>query len=1074
MPDLPSGAVTTSLTSPRAPNWQIGYSFYGPGVPQTPILPNQPTRQFDYPVAVNTVYTPRHTEAFTFQHLRAFANVELVRMAIETRKDQLERLDWMVKPRDNKKSRAAKERDPRCAEVERFLQRPNGVDYFAEFFRAIDEDLLALDAPCIERVRTRGGKIHGLEYVDGSTINLLVDETGRRPRNPDGIAFQQIVHGVVLKDLANKDLIYIPRNVRSGHIYGFSPVEQMIVTINTIIRRQASQLAYFAEGNVPAGIINGPEDWQTDQLREMQSWFDDAIGGNAGQQRSIKWVPFGAKYQPFKDSPLKDDFDEWLARKVSFAFSLPPTPFIRQMNKGTAGEDQERSLEEGLEPLKQWRKRIIDRLIDEEFGYTDLEFSFQVSREIDPKIQSEVDDKALRNGSATIDEIRDTRGQDPLPNELGSKPLIYTTTGVVTLESALNPVDPDPMLEPPAPVHVGDEPDPPESAQAQNDADEQGKKPAQDKKKVHEHGHLTKAKRKAFTDDALALSVDRPAAIEAAQKLHDGIVKVFAKGARQVGAEVASHFEKAERDPIIEAAKIAAALDLSFLLDLEDDLDEQLETIGLDAVGAAAVSISVGDVSNLVNRVNPRAVAYAKDRAAELVSLNGDESLVASTRNMLRSVIADGLSENIGRDAIAENIASSAAFSDSRATLIANTEIANANAAGKAAAWGEVRADGEVLVKEWFISADEGVCAVCEMNDAQGEIPFDDAFDSGDDMEPAHPGCLTGDSRVLAIGVSAASQRWYDGDVIVIRTASGENLTCTPNHPILTQAGWVAAGELNEGDHVVSCRLGDRDSLGRLDNQDVPARIEDVAKALRRSEQVTATPVPVTAEDFHGDGEGSEVAVVFADRELWRRRNSASGEHGSKLDLTLVDVGLTDHPCSGVLHSLLKSSGSASRGDMSGRELAVALLDGHSRPLEPLSIRLAAPNNCVVSQHARDDGSLKSESLGDGVLALTSEVSSNDRRIVSGDAPLSCSFDTAASKQALHLNGGKSDLSTKDRGTLTSLIALSQIVDVKRQRFSGHVYNLQTEDGYYVAEGIVTHNCRCVVTARVPAPGETE
>lgn len=748
MPDLPVGAVTVNLTSPaRAQPW--GYGFYGPGDPLAPVAPDQPTRQFDYPVAVNTIYTPRHTEPYSFRHLRAFANVELVRMAIETRKDQLERLDWMVKPRDNKKARSS-QRDPRCQEVEKFLYKPNGVDHFSEFFRAVDEDLLAIDAPCLERVRTRGGKLIGLEYVDGATINLLVDDTGRRPRGWDDTAFQQVVHGVVWKWLTNKDLLYFPRNVRSGHIYGFSAVEQIVVTINTDIRRQASQLAYFTEGNIPQGIINAPEGWQMDQLRDLQQWFDESISGNAGQQRSVKFVPYGAKYQPFKESPLKDDFDEWLWRRIAFAFSLPPTPFVRQMNKGTAGEDQERALEEGLEPLKQWRKRLIDRIIEEEFGYDDLEFVFKVEREIDPKIQSDVDNTALRNGSATIDEVRDARGLDPLPNGLGAKPLIYTTTGVVALEDALNPA-PVPMLEPPAPVHEGD----PNAVSAQNGDEEQGKKPAQanepeagaegsaaaSKKKPDASDKVAKARKKPFTDQAQALSVDRPKALEAAATLQKRIAPVLAKGAKSVSAQVEKKLGKAERDPQIEAKAIAAAIDLSILLGLQEPLEEELEELGLDTVGQAIAAIGVSDASQLVDRVNPRAVAYAKDRAAELVSVDGDESLIASTRNMIRGVIADGLANNIGRDAIAKSIEQSAAFSEARSLLIANTEIANANSAAKKEAWDEVQADGATMVKEWFTSEDEGVCVLCDGNEAQGEIPYDEPFDSGDDMEPGHVGC---------------------------------------------------------------------------------------------------------------------------------------------------------------------------------------------------------------------------------------------------------------------------------------------------------------------------------------------
>lgn len=110
-----------------------------------------------------------------------------------------------------------------------------------------------------------------------------------------------------------------------------SPVEQIIVAINTVIRRQTSQLAYFTESNIPAGYMSAPDGWTNEQIRDLQVWFDDKISGNQGEQRKIVWGPANTKYQSFKDSPIKDEHDEWLARIVSFAFSLPATPYIRQM-----------------------------------------------------------------------------------------------------------------------------------------------------------------------------------------------------------------------------------------------------------------------------------------------------------------------------------------------------------------------------------------------------------------------------------------------------------------------------------------------------------------------------------------------------------------------------------------------------------------------------------------------------------------------------------------------------------------------------------------------------------------------
>jgi hypothetical protein len=228
-------------------------------------------------------------------------------------KDQLENLDWMIKPRDNKAARA-KERDPRCLEIEKFLRKPDGVTPFASFMRAVDEDLLALDAATMECIRTRGGQLLGLEYVDGATINVLVDQTGRRPRGFKDVAFQQVLRGVVWPIWPTRISSICRGIIRTNHIYGFGPVEQIIVTINTILRRQGSQLAYFTEGNIPAGLLTAPEGWTNEQIRDLQEWFDQKLSGNLGEQRKLIWGPNGSVIRPSRPRRSKmNSMNGWRA-----------------------------------------------------------------------------------------------------------------------------------------------------------------------------------------------------------------------------------------------------------------------------------------------------------------------------------------------------------------------------------------------------------------------------------------------------------------------------------------------------------------------------------------------------------------------------------------------------------------------------------------------------------------------------------------------------------------------------------------------------------------------------------------
>ena len=429
---MPSGGTKTPITATFGSGrfdsvFAPTTALFSPGAP--PVTPDpQPVRRIDFPAGVNLQWTPRAYEPFGFPALRSFANVELVRLAIETRKDQIERLDWSVRPKKGRKSRT--DADERVRRAEKMLRKPDGVTPFATWLRPLIEDLLAIDAPAIERRRDRAGNLIGLEVVDGASIKILIDRNGRRPIAPTP-AYQQIIKGRIWCDLTTDDLIYSPRNVRSNHLYGLSPVETVVVTVNTIMRRQAQQLAYFTEGNLPQGLINAPDGWTPDQIKEFQDWIDSRLSGNQAERAKLLWAPFGAKYQAFKDSPIKDDFDEWLARIICYAFSLPASPFVKQVNRATAQEDQDRALEEGLQPLLKWAKRIFDGVIQDDLGFYDLEFVWDTIVDIDPEKQAKIHDLYVKNGTMSINEVRDELGHDAITG--GEEPVIVVGNDVIPI-----------------------------------------------------------------------------------------------------------------------------------------------------------------------------------------------------------------------------------------------------------------------------------------------------------------------------------------------------------------------------------------------------------------------------------------------------------------------------------------------------------------------------------------------------------------------------------------------------------------------------------------------------------------
>jgi phage portal protein BeeE len=213
--------------------------------------------------------------------------------------------------------------------------------------------------------RDRGGRLTALMPIDGATIKPVIDDWGRVPepyvensKTVYPVAFQQILKGYPAVNYSVRDLLYRPRNIRVNHAYGFSPVEQVITSVNIALRRQAFILDYFTQGNIPDSLIGVPENWTPDQIASYQKYWDAYFDGDLARRRRAKFVPGGVAktFVQTKEPDLKSPFDDWLARIVCFAFSVSPQALIQQMNRATAQTQKETSEEEGLAPVLAWGK----------------------------------------------------------------------------------------------------------------------------------------------------------------------------------------------------------------------------------------------------------------------------------------------------------------------------------------------------------------------------------------------------------------------------------------------------------------------------------------------------------------------------------------------------------------------------------------------------------------------------------------------------------------------------------------------------------------------------------------------
>jgi len=313
---------------------------------------------------------PRGQEGITFEQLRSLANThDITRLAIETRKDQVEKVPFaarLIPKRGEAKGqlKARAQADGRLEEINDFLKHPGRVLYYPEsgeqpqlklspwngWLRALLEDLFVIDAPTVMVRRTLDPKTpFSLDVMDGALWKPLVD------RNGNVTSYQQWLYGVPGETLGPNELVYMPRNPRSSRAYGLSVVESIVVTINIMLRRMAKQLAHYTIGNIPEAMCRTPEGWSPAMVEQFQKNFDTYLEGNAAARSKLLFMPGGTSpVQLLGQESLTTTEDEYWIRVVMYAFSLSPQWAVKMMNRATAESAQEEALEQGLMPALQW------------------------------------------------------------------------------------------------------------------------------------------------------------------------------------------------------------------------------------------------------------------------------------------------------------------------------------------------------------------------------------------------------------------------------------------------------------------------------------------------------------------------------------------------------------------------------------------------------------------------------------------------------------------------------------------------------------------------------------------------
>ena len=345
--------------------------------------------------------------------------------------------------------------------------------------------------------------------------------------------------------------------------------------------------------------------------------------------------------------------------------------------------------------------------------------------------------------------------------------------------------------------------------------------------------------------------------------------------------------------------------------------------------------------------------------------------------------------------------------------------------------------------------------------------------------EDCHAGedynCVVGETLVSFDAPAVkAYRRWYAGPTVDLAVA-GVTVRVTPNHPVLTRRGMLAAHLVEVGDHLVEAPAQGVE-VGIANPQRREAMAEQVFRARAIAGDVVKR-VAGRAPWFHGDGSDEDVDVVAIDGGLLLddMPEGAKGCGHDRLSLA-SSLGLRLRHLASRLVAMVR----AAHGFMCSGGKRASLLGSGLRHAKEHG-RAAPPSlDPVLAQDASDGQTAlaKPHALSDLQLAHAVAVELHDLVLGKSEGAIVTDGDGLAKEpgvRGLHVDAGSLGDDALARAILVhpQEFVFHRVEAIRTAKHEGWVYNFETVSGWFLAHGLIVANCRCVASPIPPDEDES-
>ncbi len=738
--------------------------------------------------------------------IRRLAATPFVNMVINTIVNEIAAVEWDIVPKDG-----SEVSDSEIKRIKDFFNDPNNTkENFDEMIRKVVVDMLTIDSGVFVKVFNLKREFSQLYVRDGGTFTknpdiygtfenraefVFIDEWNTMDKEELETYFQDRPAyfqygwstGARPMPFGTREIVYMMLNPQPDSIYGRSPMEALLTTVQMLVYGIEHNLEYFTDNNIPKGIIEAVGMNSQDIKDFKQQWKDqqrikDENGNWRNRWYNMPMLGTKANFHRLQFSNAELELigqQKWFSKLVWACFGVTPSElgFTEDSNKSTEIIQSRVFRRKAIRPiLKSLEFHINAEIVWQEFN-EDAAFQFDTYDLEEDIHRHTLFEMQLRNGIRTVNEVREDMGLETV--EGGDD--IRKTTG-----SMFNPFDEDKKK-----LKITEE-----------DNMDPDKKPPEDK----------------AMNTTMSI-IPGPFERITEVKLEKILIKLL-------------KLKKKNVDNVVESMNMPNKLseiksELSDKFEGEIDLSEASEVVNKAIQEQFLTGVEdAGKQLNMNFVPDRRAIKFLQDHALENIKDMSEE-----IKNDIRAELERGMINGEGIPQMKARVNKIFKAGIVRATAIARTETNRASNMGHLDGYKQ----GGVEKKKWVAAMDNRTSSICRrLNGKTVGIneDFDDSITGWEGkVPPAHVNCLLKDTNIRTkTGIKKVQDIQIGDNVLThnnryrevtgtmnnesdfyyeVEVGTGKNkkkLKITGDHPVLTNNGWKLVKDLEINDFVMAMK----------------------------------------------------------------------------------------------------------------------------------------------------------------------------------------------------------------------------------------------------------------------------